>query len=86
MYKIGIDVGGTFTDIVLQDRSGKMAHGKVPSIPGNEAQAVINALGLMAEREQCPLPEFLAEVELSISEPRWPPMQCCSTVAFRLRC
>jgi N-methylhydantoinase A len=64
MYKIGVDVGGTFTDIVLQDRSGRMAHGKVPSIPGNEAQAVINALGLMAEREQRPLPTFLAEVDV----------------------
>ena len=64
MYKIGIDVGGTFTDIVLQDRSGRMAHGKVPSIPGNEAEAVINALGLMAEREQYPLPAFLAEVDV----------------------
>ncbi len=64
MYKIGIDVGGTFTDIVVQDRSGRMEHGKVPSIPGNESQAVINALTLMAHRERQPLPGFLAAVDV----------------------
>ena len=64
MYKVGIDVGGTFTDIVLQERSGRMAHGKVPSIPGDESQAVINALALMAERERQPLPAFLAAVDV----------------------
>jgi N-methylhydantoinase A len=41
-----------------------MAHGKVPSIPGNESQAVINALALMAEREKQSLPAFLADVEV----------------------
>lgn len=50
MYKIGIDVGGTFTDIVLQDEIGKLIHGKVPSRPGNEAEAVIAALALIAEK------------------------------------
>src|SRR3984893_19142772 len=64
MYNVGIDVGGTFTDIVLQDEAGRMAHGKVPSIPGNESQAVINALALMAEREKQSLPAFLADVEV----------------------
>jgi N-methylhydantoinase A len=64
MYKVGIDVGGTFTDIVLQDESGRMAHGKVPSIPGNESQAVINALALMAESEQRLLSMFLDDVEV----------------------
>ena len=64
MYKVGIDVGGTFTDIVLQDATGHFAHGKVPSIPGNELQAVINALALMADRQQLLLPEFLSKVEV----------------------
>src|SRR5512144_2724535 len=64
MYKVGIDVGGTFTDIVVQGVTGHIEHGKVPSIPGNESQAVLNALALMAERKAVVLQDFLAEVEV----------------------
>ncbi|MFO0986370.1 MAG: hydantoinase/oxoprolinase family protein [Alphaproteobacteria bacterium] len=62
MLKVGIDVGGTFTDIVVQDDAGRIEQGKVPSVPGNESQAVINALSLMADRAKRPLPEFLGDV------------------------
>jgi N-methylhydantoinase A len=64
MYKVGIDVGGTFTDIVVQGVTGHIEHGKVPSIPGNESQAVLNALALMAERKGVSLRDFLADVEV----------------------
>src|SRR5215475_13406163 len=64
MYKVGIDVGGTFTDIVVQGVSGHIEHGKVQSIPGNESQAVLNALVLMAERKGVVLREFLADVKV----------------------
>jgi N-methylhydantoinase A len=59
MYKIGIDVGGTFTDIVVQDAKGALAQGKVPSVPGNESEAVMGALRLMAEQLGVELPRFL---------------------------
>jgi N-methylhydantoinase A len=62
MYKVGIDVGGTFTDIVVQDEAGMLEQGKVPSVPGNESQAVIAALTLMAERAGEPLRTFLEQV------------------------
>jgi N-methylhydantoinase A len=62
MLKVGIDVGGTFTDIVVQDEEGRLEQGKVPSVPGNESQAVIAALSLMAERARRPLPDFLGDV------------------------
>jgi N-methylhydantoinase A len=59
MFKIGIDVGGTFTDIVVQDAEMRLHHGKVPSQPGNESAAVIAALELMAGRLGEPLRAFL---------------------------
>ena len=33
MYRIGIDVGGTFTDLVAVDEHGKATLEKVPSTP-----------------------------------------------------
>lgn len=41
----GVDVGGTFTDIVLFDAlRGEIIVGKVPSTPSNQSQGVLNGL------------------------------------------
>jgi N-methylhydantoinase A len=43
---VGIDVGGTFTDlIVLDDKTGKVRISKVPSTPENQAFGVLDAIG-----------------------------------------
>ena len=47
-YKIGIDVGGTFTDIVLQDQADALIQGKTPSTPGNESEGVMEAIAIIA--------------------------------------
>jgi len=41
---VGVDVGGTFTDLVLLDRDQNMRLGKTPTTPENQAYGVINAL------------------------------------------
>jgi N-methylhydantoinase A len=42
MKRIGIDIGGTFTDIVMIDEvSGDLTHDKVPSTPHDPSQAVL---------------------------------------------
>ena len=64
MYKIGIDVGGTFTDIVVQDDAGALSQGKVPSTPGSESEGVLAALSLMGERFGCDLPTFLDQTSV----------------------
>jgi len=45
MYTLGIDIGGTFTDLVLFDEEKKtLTTTKVPSTPGDEGQAVLEGL------------------------------------------
>ncbi|HVQ77785.1 MAG TPA: hydantoinase/oxoprolinase family protein [Candidatus Binatia bacterium] len=42
---VGVDVGGTFTDLVLMDEaSGAVRIAKVPTTPGNQAEGVLQAL------------------------------------------
>jgi N-methylhydantoinase A len=54
--RIGVDIGGTFTDLVyFDDRSGRTAEGKVPTTPAAPEQGVINAV-----REHVPA-DVLAE-------------------------
>ena len=42
--RVGIDTGGTFTDLVVLDGSGRSARLKVPSTPGDPAAALLNGL------------------------------------------
>ena len=37
---VGVDVGGTFTDVVLADADGDMHVGKVPTTPEDPRRAV----------------------------------------------
>ncbi|RMF07673.1 MAG: hydantoinase/oxoprolinase family protein [Alphaproteobacteria bacterium] len=42
-YRLGVDVGGTFTDLLLiEDETGKTYRTKVPSTPHDPSEAVIN--------------------------------------------
>lgn len=44
-YRVGVDVGGTHTDLVLYDMaSGALRIEKLPSSPGNPALAVLEGL------------------------------------------
>lgn len=48
---VGIDVGGTFTDFVfVNETSGELTLGKVPSTPSDPGQAVLDGLAQFAER------------------------------------
>src|SRR5258708_9823708 len=46
MFTIGVDVGGTYTDVVATDESGRTRFGKSPSTP------VDQSIGLMAGLEE----------------------------------
>jgi N-methylhydantoinase A len=51
MYRIGVDIGGTFTDFALYDaRSGRMGVHKQLTTPRDPSAAVIEGCALLAER------------------------------------
>ena len=58
-YRIGADVGGTFTDVVLVDATGQSWVGKVPSVPTDPGQGVIAGLGDLSSRSGVSVEEIL---------------------------
>lgn len=49
-YRMGIDVGGTFTDFVaLKIADNEIFKGKTPTIPNDEASSILNAVGALAD-------------------------------------
>ncbi|MBI3085308.1 MAG: hydantoinase/oxoprolinase family protein, partial [candidate division NC10 bacterium] len=48
MFRIGIDVGGTFTDLVAVDDSGRVVLAKSVSTPKDPSLGVMEGLGLLA--------------------------------------
>ena len=48
-YRLGIDAGGTFTDLVLADRSGDVRLYKVASTPADPTRAIEEGMRLIAE-------------------------------------
>lgn len=44
MYSIGIDTGGTFTDVMVVNPEGSVSIHKVPSTPSDPSQAILDAL------------------------------------------
>ena len=63
-YRVGVDIGGTFTDLILVDPDGRITARKVPSTPGNYSQAVLGGLDqvLSGRMEGVPGYEALLEV------------------------
>lgn len=62
MSRIGIDIGGTFTDFALL-RDGEVVLEKILSTPEDRSLAVMQGLEKLAAREGRPLRAFLADVE-----------------------
>ena len=61
-YRIGVDIGGTFTDFVLLDtRSGQIYNEKVLTTPADPSQAVLQGIGLLMAAHKV-LPHQVAQV------------------------
>ena len=65
-FKIGVDVGGTFTDFLLMDEIGNSEIYKILSTPEDPSISVINGLIEMAKTRDMALSVFLEKVEIIV--------------------
>lgn len=62
-YTIGIDVGGTFTDLVAIDERGGTVFAKSPSTPQDQSVGVLNGLDELARRLGLSRADMLAQTQ-----------------------
>src|SRR5260370_1039156 len=66
MYRIGIDVGGTFTDLVAADAEGRVTMAKAASTPEDQSLGVMEGLTLLAREHGLDLRAFLEATDLVV--------------------
>lgn len=62
MFYVGVDTGGTFTDLVVMDEAGSVTTAKAATTPGALERGVLEGLGLLAAERGLGLEELLGEV------------------------
>ena len=65
-YKLGIDVGGTFTDFLMVDENGEHAIFKSLSTPQDPSIGVGNGISAIADHLNIPSEDFLKQVEIIV--------------------
>src|SRR5437868_13787263 len=65
-WRIGVDVGGTFTDMVLRDAAGAVRIYKAPSVPTDPSEGVLGVLRLAAQQLDLPLSALLRDCALFV--------------------
>src|SRR4029453_8256389 len=86
MFIVGIDVGGTFTDLTaVDDASGRVLVTKVPSRPRNEAAAVLEGVAApgIAPRDVRRLVHGTTVGTNAVLERRGAPVAVLTTAGFR---
>ena len=64
-YHVGVDVGGTFTDLVVGSPGG-LHVAKTPTTPGDESKGIMNGLADAAGHHQTGLADFLGDTEVIV--------------------
>jgi N-methylhydantoinase A len=65
-WRIGVDVGGTFTDMVLRDSAGAVRIYKATSVPADPSEGVLGVLRLAAQQLDLPLTALLRDCALFV--------------------
>ncbi|MEU9888884.1 hydantoinase/oxoprolinase family protein [Sphaerisporangium sp. NPDC051011] len=63
MYRIGIDIGGTFTDLAAVDETGRIVIAKTSSTPHDPSEGLIEGLAVLASELGVDRAEMLAQTE-----------------------
>ena len=66
MYRIGIDVGGTFTDLVAVDEDGRVTIAKSASTPEDQSLGVMDGLERLAAALSLDRPTMLAQTAMIV--------------------
>jgi N-methylhydantoinase A len=65
-YRVGVDVGGTFTDLICVTADGDVELDKTPTTPDDQSVGVMNGLQQLADRFDRPLSELCAEIDILV--------------------
>ena len=63
-YVVGIDIGGTCTDCVVMDGSGRVTLGKAFSTPPDFSRGIVDSLGVAADLLGSTVGDLLAQTKL----------------------
>src|SRR5690606_17149245 len=66
MFSACIDIGGTFTDLILHEEGGRLEIFKSPTTPGAFERGFMDVLALAADSRGLPLREFLRKLDLLV--------------------
>ncbi len=65
-YRLGIDVGGTFTDLLCVTPTGDVVLDKTPTTPEDQSSGVMNGLAQLAERFGITVEEFCGQLDILV--------------------
>src|SRR3981189_3669679 len=66
MFTIGVDVGGTYTDLVATDETGRTMFAKSPSTPADQSVGVMAGLEELARRLQLTRADMLGVTDRGV--------------------
>jgi N-methylhydantoinase A len=65
-YRVGVDVGGTFTDLICVTPAGEIVLDKTPTTPDDQSTGVMNGLAELAERFALSLADLCSQLDILV--------------------
>src|SRR5512135_907964 len=65
-YRVGVDVGGTFTDLICVTPSGEVLLDKTPTTLDDQSTGVMNGLAQLAERFDVELDALCRDIDILV--------------------